>query len=160
MQVNNLNYKLSETIKASHLFDFYFDSIYKTIFQLNKDYPCFHDWYYGKVKRGVITGEREIIFNITGGYIAGIAILKKTWNEKKICTLRVSEKFQRNGIGRSLALESFKYLDTDAPFITVSFSKENQFKRLFNCFGFKKSSEFRNYYSPNKIEITYNDVFR
>jgi len=137
-------------------FNFYFDSIYQTISQLKEDYPEFHKWYYKQVKDGILNGDREIIFTVAKDYIAGVAILKKEQNEKKICTLRVFDNFQYNGIGKKLVIESFDYLHTYKPLITVSSYREHQFRRLFNFFGFEKGSELSNYYSFGKKEITFN----
>lgn len=154
--MNISNIKISNLLGSPAHFDFYFDSIYHTIFQLKEDYPDFYKWYYDQVRDGILNGNREIIFTIAKDYIAGVAILKKEQNEKKICTLRVFDNFQHNGIGKKLVLGSFDYLHTYKPLITVSSHREYQFRRLFNYFGFKKGSELSNYYSFGKKEITFN----
>ena len=42
--------------------------------------------------------------------ILGLVILKKTHCEKKICTLKVDERYQRKGIGSALILKAFDFL--------------------------------------------------
>lgn len=156
--MNISNIKISNVIESPTHFNFYFDSIYQTISQLKEDYPDFYKWYYNKVRDGVINGNREIIFSVVQGYIAGIAIIKKEQGEKKICTLRVFRQFQHNGIGKKLVAESFDYLHTYKPLITVSSDRDYQFQKLFNYFGFNKTSELSSYYSFGKKEIVYNGI--
>ncbi len=154
MKFNNIC--LSHYIQDYPLFDFYLDSIYMTLIQLDNEYPHFKDWYYQKVKQGILQGERDILFNLYDDSIAGVAIVKNTSFEKKVCTLRVDKRFQRNGIGTSLLLDSFDYLDTHKPKITLNSAKEHQFKSLFTYFGFKKVDEYKNLYMFGTKEISYN----
>jgi len=154
--MNISNIKISNSLTSPEEFDFYFETIYQTISQLKEDYPDFNNWYYKKVRDGIIDGSREIIFTVAWNYIAGVAILKKEKREKKICTLRVFDNFQRNGIGKKLVIESFDYLHTEEPLITVPSLKEHQFQKMFNFFGFKKRDELSNYYSFGKKEVTFN----
>ena len=128
-----------------------------TLIQLDSEYPHFKDWYYQKVKQGLLKGERDILFNFYEDSITGVTILKNTSCEKKICTLRVDKRFQKNGIGTSLLLDSFDYLNTQKPIITLNSAKEPQFKSLFTYFGFKKVEEYRNLYGFGSKEISYND---
>lgn len=158
MTMNNL--KLSNFVEDSNLFNFYFDSIYLTISQLENEYPLFKEWYYSKVKNEIINLSREVIFNITNDYIAGVSILKKTQFEKKICTLRVSNDFQKNGIGNSLLLDSFNYLETLKPLITVNSNRVNQFDKLFNYYGFENTNLYKNYYNNTSNEISFNGILK
>jgi predicted GNAT family N-acyltransferase len=129
-----------------------------TISQLDKEYPNFQNWYYNKVKNNILSGGRDIHFTIVDEYIAGVAILKNTIDEKKICTLRVSDSFQKKGIGKSLIKNSIDYLGVEKPLITVSSFKDYQFKKIFKYFGFEKCSELQHYYSLNSLEMTYNGI--
>lgn len=151
-----INYRLSEFKESSSLFEFYLDSIYLTICQLDNEYPNFNNWYYQKVKNGILIDKREIIFNIIDNYISGIAILKMEDDENKVCTLRVPEMFQKMGIGQSLLLDSFEYLNTQYPLITVNSQKHNQFKKLFSYFGFEKAEIYNQFYNIVSNEISYN----
>jgi len=150
--------KLSSFINSPILFNFYFESIFLGIDQLTIEYPNFFCWYHKTVREGILNKERDILLVTVDYYIAGVAILKKTSTEKKICTLRVTNRFQRLGIGKFLFLKSFEYLDTEYPLITVSSSREYQFHKLFRYFNFKKESELVNWYLPYRTEITYNGI--
>lgn len=88
--------------------------------------------------------------------ILGLIILKKTHCEKKICTLKVDERYQRKGIGSALILKAFDFLETDKPLITVPEEYENMFSKILNKFEFKKTNEIYGLYRENKIEYIYN----
>ena len=152
--------KVSSFLETPPLFHFYFESIFSTISQLDNEYPSFCDWYHKKILNGIIEKKREIFFCIVQDYIAGISIVKKDGCEKKICTFRVQDRFQCIGIGKRLMIDSFDFLNTQFPLITVSDKKEHQFKKIFSYFGFKKYSILDNYYRNKSSEISYNDMLR
>ncbi|MBP7902161.1 MAG: GNAT family N-acetyltransferase [Spirochaetes bacterium] len=156
--MKNKLFYLSEYKETPYLFDFYFKSIYFTLKELDNEYPFFSDWYFDKVKNGIYSSNREIIFNIINDQIAGIAILKNDVSEKKLCTLRVHNKFQRLGIGKQLMAESFELLDTQFPLITVNSRKDHLFKNLFKYYNFKRTNVFDGIYRPYNSEITYNGI--
>lgn len=156
--MNNKFLYLSEYKEIPYLFDYYFKSIYFTLKELNTEYPYFADWYFNKVKNGIFYSNREIIFNITNDQIAAIAILKNETSEKKICTLRVSNNFQRLGFGKQIMAESFEILDTQFPLITVNSHKEYLFTHLFKYYNFRKTNVFDGIYRPYNSEITYNGI--
>ena len=89
-------------------------------------------------------------------FILGLIILKKTHCEKKICTLKVDERYQRKGIGSALILKAFDFLETDKPLITVPEEYENVFSKILNKLGFKKTAEIHGLYRVDKIEYIYN----
>ena len=88
--------------------------------------------------------------------VLGLVILKKTHCEKKICTLKVDERYQKKGIGSALILKAFDFLETDKPLITVPEEYENMFSKILNKFEFKKTDEIHGLYRENKIEYIYN----
>ena len=88
--------------------------------------------------------------------ILGLIILKKTHCEKKICTLKVDDRYQRKGIGSSLIFKAFDFLETDKPLITVPEEYENMFSKILNKFEFKKTDEIHGLYRVDKIEYIYN----
>ena len=73
--------------------------------ELSDSYPNFDKWYNEKVlvemRKGV--SSREIIVAISelerGSKITGVAIIKKTEEERKICTLKVLKEYRKQGIG-------------------------------------------------------------
>jgi ribosomal protein S18 acetylase RimI-like enzyme len=155
--MNTHTVQLSIIKKENHrLFDFYINSIYLTISDLEQDYPEFKKWYYQKVLSGILEGKRDILCEVADGYIAGVVILKRDGNENKICTLRVMNQFQHRGIGKSLLLRSFDILNTALPLITVSGHRYDQFKKIFAYFGFKGYSELEGFYKKHSKEIIFN----
>lgn len=76
--------------------------------------------------------------------------------KKKICTLRVDQNFQKNGIGKALVAKSMEILGTNEPIITVSNRKHNEFDRLLKYFGFKLESIYYEKYKLNTHELVYN----
>jgi predicted GNAT family N-acyltransferase len=135
------------------------DSIYQALCQLDNEYPQFYRWYYDKVAKDIFKGEREVLFTISSDkFISGIVILKKSFSENKLCTIRVPEPFQKNGLGKSLIIKAMEILNDEKPLVSVSFEKEREFKKLFNYFGFLKTQELRGKYLSRASEIVYNGV--
>ena len=158
-RIASSKHQLSSYIDAPHLYAFFLNSIYATLCQLDAEYPHFYSWYYGKVAQEVKTKRREILFSIsTDHYISGIVILKNFNSEKKICTIRVPEKYQRNGLGKALIINAMNILNTEKPLITVSSKKHEQFQRLFSYFGYTKTEEKQGLYLKNATENIYNGI--
>ena len=51
---------------------------------------------------------------------------------------------------------AFARLNTQKPFITVSSLRIEQFKRIFDYYGFEQSAYCRNYYGSGKAELCFN----
>lgn len=125
--------------------------------KLKREYPEFNGWYKQLyVNNMKLKENREILICKVNNSIAGVSILKSDLNEKKICTFRVKEEFQGNGIGKKLMEKSFEYLDTDKPLITIHKSKQKQFEKMFKYFNFELEQENKNYYKLFNIELAYN----
>ena len=121
------------------------------------EYPQFMSWYNNLYNiDGSLKNEREIKICFYERTIVGLAILKKDNHEKKICTLRVDKRFQRNGIGRNLLSQSIEWLEEEKPLITVRKSKAPQFDKLFTSFGFTLEESKPMYYSLFSIEQVFN----
>jgi hypothetical protein len=90
--------------------------------------------------------------------LAGVAILKKSINEKKICSLYVLEKFGNRGIGELLFKKSFNILETSLPLLSISDLKYYQFKKLFKYFGFKDTFMLKDKYRIGSNEIVFNGM--
>lgn len=142
---------LNDTNKLSML-----KYVYNELKELEKEYSGFKRWYQTNVI-GEIGQDREILIVLFKNKIAGIAILKRG-SEKKICTLRVIDHFQRIGLGKSLMEICFKYLDTEKPLITVSSFRFHQFKKLFDFYNFKQEGLYRHKYNKVYDELTFNGL--
>lgn len=88
----------------------------------------------------------------------GLAILKKTKLEKKICTLRVNRNFRGVGIGKKLIEFSLDWLECEKPLITLRKSKQPQFGKLFDYYGFELAQKNVDYYRMLSSELAFNGV--
>ncbi|WP_187647748.1 GNAT family N-acetyltransferase [Nitrosophilus labii] len=131
--------------------------IYNLIKEAKLYYPKFDLWYFGKVLPGLSFQNRKFLIEKRDTDIAGIAIIKHSLNEKKLCTLRVIDNYQNRGIGIKLFERAFEELETDKPFLTVSEEKYEQFKRIFDYYGFKMTSKKKGLYRKDKYEYFFNE---
>lgn len=135
----------------------YYIKLRKFVSKLSFEYPRFFDWFDMLFDgNGVLNKNREIILCLRKSNIVGVAILKKSLEEKKICTLRVDRAYQRQGIGKRLVELSLDYLNEDKPLVTVHKNKKYQFDALFKRYGFKVEDEKWGYYKLFSTEISYN----
>lgn len=134
--------------------------VFNKIKFLSTDYPGFKEWYFEKVIPGLLTSEREILICIVNEEdefkLGGIAILKNTNEEKKICTLRVTKKYEKNGVGYTLFEKAFEILKTDKPIFTVSSDRIKMFERHLKRYDFKQTELLEDYYSEGKSEFIFN----
>ena len=67
------------------------------------EYNNFEEWFSQLfISDILLKNDREIIICECDYQLAGVAILKNDDIEKKICTLRVAKRFQKQGIGQHL----------------------------------------------------------
>jgi hypothetical protein len=130
--------------------------VYNQLKELEQEYSKFQKWYQTKVIKEIGTN-REVLIILFKDKIAGIAILKRG-SEKKICTLRVIDHFQKMGLGKSLMEMCFEYLDTEKPLITVSSCRFHQFKKLFDFYNFKQEGLYLHKYNKIYNELTFNGI--
>lgn len=159
MITNNM-FLLSSVKNDPLLFYNYLLRVYRSLSYLNAEYPFFREWYFNKVYSGVIKGERDIILARHKHAIIGVAIVKNTTHERKICTLRVSSKFRRNNVGKALFLRSMDVLDCENPVITVSDKRVAQFSPLLRYYGYKLTEVRKGYYSDKRAEYVYNGALQ
>ena len=134
-------------------------SIFEHLSFLRSEYPNFALWIQGKVLPGLESGNRQIYVATTPtnpSELAGILILKNELYEKKVCTLCVFPKYQKQHIGTKLLHLAIDILQVSHPLITVSSTYKNEYSSLFKKFGFSCFASYRNYYQANSIEYSYN----
>ena len=119
-------------------------------------YPDFPQWYVRLFAGDDLAAGREIFLCIHAGKIAGVIILKKSDDEKKICTIRVAPQYQRRGIGTKLMETGIRWLSCEKPLITVNEKAFPQYEKLLSKFGFVKTQETPGYYVPELVEYVYN----
>lgn len=120
----------------------------------HKQYQEYLKWYYSKNIPRVLNGTGEIVFYLDGLTVAGLAILKKDKIESKICTLMISEDYRRKGYSKELLENSFNYLETDKPLITIPSNRLEEFQSIINTYDWKESTRTDIYLSE---EVVFND---
>jgi len=130
--------------------------IYTELKCLENEYPGFSEWFNTKVVPG-LGKKRDICIAKNGDKIAGVLITKND-EEKKICTLRVSDAFRKHGIGDILVGQSFKILNTTSPIITISEKHIEEFKGLLDRYDFRLVKAYNGYYNCGKLEFSYNGI--
>lgn len=137
----------------------------KKIEELLPVYPNILSWYekvIKEIKENSARREMFIVLSEKDGSLSilGLMILKNSIDEKKICTLRVKEDYQRKGIGSELLEKAFEYLKTDKPLITIPEESISIFSAILKKYGFEKKEEHLGLYREGKIEYVYNGVFK
>jgi len=154
-----MNYKI-ESIKnsiSSEKFITLADQIYDITKHLNNSYPNYKDWFYNKQLKEVLSPNRNILFvTNTDNKVVGVASLKNTKEEKKLCTLYIKEEYRNKTITAELLEESFKYLETTKPLVTFSENKISMFENIINKYNWKLTQITENIYVKGNIEYCYN----
>lgn len=132
-------------------------AIYYYLSDAKRFYPDFDVWYFTNVIPSIARKEKQILMMKDEKNLKGIAIVKNTLKEKKICTLRVMEGYQNRGIGLKLFEKSFETLHTRFPLLSVSEEKYLDFKKIFDYYGFKLTSVIEGYYRTGKKELFFNE---
>lgn len=155
-EVNQFSYLSLRDLYSFERLD-YKSRIFSFLWTLSFEYPRFSEWYEKLFAAdGQLQPERQIYVCTYAKDVCGVIILKKDDLERKVCTLRVSPKYQRNGIGRQLLTKGIEWLEDDKPLITVRGSRKHQFNNLFSYFGFKEEQCCQRYYSFFSNEYAYN----
>lgn len=126
---------------------------------LQLEYPFFLVWLH-KVFEELRISEKRIILiccdsdNVFD--IKGVAILKNTLEERKICTLRVLPPYRHQGIGTLLLKKSIEILKDQYPLITVSGIHMNSFGPFLRKNGFVLRDKIKSIYRRGCYEYFYN----
>lgn len=146
-----------DIITLSDFTDINFSKAINELFILTKfnikQYPGYVNWFYGTCIPGVIRDEREIYFALDGLTLSGLSVVKKSKDERKLCTLYVDEDRRHESIGRKILDKSFEYLGTTKPLITIPENRINTFQKIITDCEWKESSITEDY---NSKEIIFN----
>lgn len=142
------------------------DRLYNDLKDLVSSYPNFEEWFDTIVRPEVdcAEGKREIIIALSEveenpkAILTGIAILKNTDKQKKICTFRIHENYRNQGIGSELFEQCFEYLGTRKPVISISEDKINMFEKHIEKYGFELVEILDAKYVKGKKEYVYNGM--
>ena len=135
-----------------------YTNIAKLTKSINDTYPKHNEWLFTKFFPELKIGKRKIVMAYTEDKNPiGVALLKDTDEEKKICCLFVREDCRNNGIASCLMKESCKVLSTDKPLITVSDRNLPQLQRLLDKNGFEFSYKKKGAYQSEDTENYFNN---
>jgi len=114
-------------------------------------YPEYYRWYYQKNLPRILSGNGEAIFYLDGFQIIGLSMLKKDDYESKICTLLIHEDYRKKGYASLLLEDSFAFLGTDKPLITIPEYRLDEFSKIIETYGWLPTKITDEYYHPEVI---------
>lgn len=119
-------------------------------------YPNFNTWLKHKFYQPSYEDQRKIIMAHNGVSLLGVALLKKSPYENKICTLYTSPFHQGQGIGSQLVDLSLQYFDSPDVLITVAQEKRAELAPILKSKGFICTSANKGMYRSDNIELFFN----
>ncbi|MEB6857896.1 GNAT family N-acetyltransferase [Proteus cibi] len=119
-------------------------------------YPNFNDWLQYKFYQPSYESQRKIIIAHNGTMLLGVALLKKSHDENKICTLYTSPFHQGQGIGSQLVDLSLQYFDSPDVLITVAQEKLIELAPILKSKGFVCTASIKGMYRPESTELFFN----
>ncbi len=153
-----MNYKLETIDYYSSDHECLYQGIAKLTKSINNIYPDFTDWLFNKFIPGLKNGSRKMVIAYNDLHAPmGIALLKDTEEEKKICCLFVREDCRGNGIANKLIKQSYAVLKTNKPALTVADTNLPQLKNLLDKNGFTFSYKKKGAYRQNDTENYFNN---
>lgn len=114
-------------------------------------YPEYYKWYYQTNIPRILAGEGEAIFYLDGFQIVGLSMLKRTDDEAKICTFFIDEEYRKRGYSSLLLEDSFGYLGTESPIITIPENRLDEFSKIIEAYGWVPTETTDKYYSPEVV---------
>lgn len=152
-------HNLEELIKQNYPIEVVENLIHQVLtlsMQVKTEYPEYKNWFLTTQAPGIYDGTRNIIIAHIKDRIVGFVSLKKTAEEKKICTFYVEKKFRKNKIGTILVEKAIEYLGTEKPLITIPLNKLNEFTRIGEKYNWEISNIKENLYRLNNPEVIVN----
>lgn len=125
-------------------------AIYMQTAYNHEQYPEYLKWFYTVNLPRIFKGKGDIIFYLDGLEIVSLSTLKNT-DEKKICTLLVNEDYQKRGYSKQILEDSFEYLGTETPLITIPTKRLEEFDKIIDAYQWSESSRTDEYYSEEVI---------
>lgn len=125
-------------------------AIYMQTTYNNDQYPEYLKWFYTVNLPRIFKGEGDIIFYLDGLEVVSLSTLKNS-DEKKICTLLVNEDYRKKGYSKQILEDSFEYLQTETPLITIPTKRLEEFDKIIDAYHWSESSRTDEYYSEEVI---------
>lgn len=143
---------VSHKVSKSFLVD-----VYDVVKHAESFYPSFRSWFWDIVVPQLNSGQRSILVEERDSRVVGVAIIKNTGVEKKLCNLTVIPEYKNKGVGLKLFQRSFAELNSSKPFLTVSEDMFLEFQRIFDHYDFKVTNVEEGVYRPGKLEYFLNE---
>lgn len=132
-----------------------FCSLAHTLSHVSLYYPNFKEWLYFTFRKEMISGTRSIVVAHDQGRVAGLALLKNSSAEKKICTFYVLPSFREIGLGHQLMDASIACLGNKDTTITVAEERNSELYPLLKSKGFSLEKKITGLYRDNVDEYFY-----
>lgn len=117
----------------------------------NNQYPEYYKWFFGKSIPRIFDKSGDIIFYFDGFEVLGLTILKKTIDERKICTFMINDEYRKKGYSKLLLEDAFLYLGTEKPLITIPEVRLNEFSNIINTYNWNETNRTDEYFSNEVI---------
>ena len=154
-------YKASREIEKHEAFVEIISKAYNATESVCKSYPNYFIWYWKKVVPDILTGTRDVIIIMFNEEVAGVAIVKKKDDERKLCTVYVEPNYRDREITTKLLEEAFSFLGTTKPLISISEEKLDMFQGIIKKYNWKKTQVLpEGYYNENSREIVFNGFIK
>jgi len=129
--------------------------VYDEFKHLDNYYPEFQNWYYNKLIPSVINGKGTALVLMDRNQMVGMSLFKPG----KLQASRIFPKYQNKGQGIRLLDRTFKEMNNDKPFVTISEEMFHQYSRIFiNRYNFSIPKVEKGIYRPGKLEYLFNDI--
>lgn len=139
------------------------------LMDLETTYPDFYKWYIFKVVPDLRyrPSKRKILLAISDIYddgsivkrLSGLAILKITAKEKKICTFRVFPEYRSQRVGSILIKQCMSFLETTKPLISISEKALVSFEPFIHKYEWTLCQSLPDYYKEGITEYVFNGFF-
>lgn len=126
----------------------------------SKSYPGHEAWYIGKqLRETALTGKRDILFirnPNTPFEIIAMSCLKKTDDEKKICTFYIKPDYRKPEIYNALIKASLTFLKTAWPLITINDDHVDMLTSIIDKYHWNLTEVLPDYYQKGVSELCFN----
>lgn len=131
------------------------------LLELASSYPDIAQWYSNKVVPELYASPptRNIFLAMPKDEpdkLAAFCIVKRSVEEKKVCTIFVLDRFQGKGLGSVLFERAFLFLQTRLPSFSISQRLITDFSGLIEKFGFVQGPTMQDCYVKGDAEIFFN----
>jgi GNAT superfamily N-acetyltransferase len=99
--------------------------------------------------------ERKILVAHDGGSMSGLALLKDTADEKKICTFFILPEYRGQNLGKELMQRSLRELAERDISITVAEERREELSPILVANGFTLEKKVVNHYRKERTEFFY-----